>query len=99
MSVDRAAAAVHRARPAPSGFPRVGVISRVTVTRGSDGSAKVENLAVSLDGNIKECGCSGAFEAEAATVSDPSAFVGRAVKVELLGGAMFVAYTLNMIGS
>lgn len=96
MSVERAAAAVHAAMPDPSVFPRAGVIKRVTVTKSATDPAGVliEDLAVDLDGDVYGCGFTGAFAAEAFAATSPD-FVGRAVKVELIGGSMFVAYTLN----
>lgn len=101
--VDDAAAAVLAALPAGLLFPAEGVIVRLNVVRGVNGSGPVvavTTLAVRVNGVLYECGASGAFLAEisvASTATNYSGadFVGRRVKVESLGGRLLVAYTVN----
>ena len=101
--IEDAAAAVLGTRPDRLLFPAEGIITRLTVHRGVNGTGpvvSVSNLAVTVNGVLYDCGASGAFMAEISVASTalnyPGAdFVGRHVKVESLGGRLLVAYTVN----
>lgn len=106
-AVSDAAAAILGLAPGPSRFPAVGVIRHIAVTRGAPetstygtGAITAVALVVTVDDVPYDCGWSGAFAAEIMSLSttsltDGAIFLGRQVKVEVIGGQPSVAYTVN----
>lgn len=100
--IGTAAAAILGVQPGRPHFPRFGIITAVTVTRADSASITpglaigIGRLTVAVGGVSYDCGASGAFLAEVtASGGSENAFIGRQVKVESIGGALLVAYTVN----
>ena len=99
---DAAAAILRAAAQESSFFPRVGIITAISVRRQDPHSVTptpvvgIAVLTVAVDGLPYGCGASGAFLAEVTACRDgETVFVGRQVKVENLGGSLIVAYTTH----
>ena len=98
-----AAAAILRVQPAAGMFPVIGVLTRLSIHRdpvtGTGALSTITNIAVLISGRTYACGCGGAFIAEVSALTgatgDGQEFLGRQVKVELIGGDLIVAYTVN----
>jgi len=92
-----AAAAVINAHPAPKFFPVMGVITALDVSWQTL-PVTLNNVTVDIAGTPLSCGATGGFLTEI-SLTTPStyvaAFVGRTVKVELLGGLPMVACTVT----
>lgn len=94
------ASAVLGTPAAPGRFPAVGILRKMTVSRdvntGKGPITAIAGLQVDVDEIRYLCGWSGAFGQEVESVGgDGSTLIGRSVKVESLGGQLFVAYTVN----
>ena len=101
--VTDAASAVLHTGP-PTFFPALGVITdlRVFTYTGGGWPFTINGVTVRIAGRLYDCGMGGGFLAEVGSTTlttAPAKFTGATVKVEMLGGQLYVAYTVHDAGT